>query len=88
MKRSWIVAGIAVVVTLSFVMSDGFRHYISRRRALHQARAELRQTEAALTATREKLFKLQSDPTAFEQMVRQELGYLRPGEKEVRFLNK
>jgi cell division protein FtsB len=88
MKKPWIIGGIALAVLLTFVLSDGFRQFIVRRRAIHRARIELRQTEAALAATRERLSRLQNDPAAYEQLVRQELGYLRPGEKEVRFLKK
>ena len=88
MKKKWIAAAVGCVVVLSFVLSDGFRQFISRRRAIHYTRVELRETETAVRATREKLSRLQGDPAAYEQLVRQELGYLRPGEKEVRFLKK
>lgn len=88
MKKTWIVAGICLAVALSFVLSDGFRQFISNRSAIQRVRTELTQTEAALSASRERLSRLQADPAAYDQLVRQELGYLRPGEKEVRFLKK
>ncbi len=88
MNKSWIIAGICLAVILSFVLSDGFRQFISNRSTIHHMRAELDQTEASLTTAREKVSRLQSDPAAYERLVRQELGYLRPGEKEVRFLKK
>ena len=86
--KSWIVAGVTVAVLLSFVLSDGFRGYIVNRRAIHKLSAELRGTETELAASKESLARLQSDPAAYELLVRRELGSLRPGEKEVRFLKK
>lgn len=73
---------------LSFVLSDSFRQVIGRRRAIHATQAELRDVEAKALDTRERLSRLQNDPDAYEHLVRRELGYMRPGEKEARFLNK
>lgn len=70
------------------MLSDSFRQVIVRRRAISATRAELRRVDEQATAARERLNRLQNDPAAYEQLVRQELGYLRPGEKEARFLKK
>jgi cell division protein FtsB len=79
---------VGVAGLLSFVLSDSFRQVIIRRRAIHGAETQLRRVEAETAEAREKLARLENDPRAYEKLVRQELGYLRPGEKEARFLNK
>jgi cell division protein FtsB len=88
MKRPWVVAGAVAVILLSFLLSRGFRQLVSNRSAIHRLSADLARTEADVAASRDKLNRLQNDPAAYDQLVRQELGYLRPGEKEVRFLKK
>jgi cell division protein FtsB len=88
MNKVWLYTTIAVAVVLSFVLSDSFRQVISRRRSIRATEAELRQVESQVTDVRERLTRLQTDPSAYENLVRQELGYLRPGEKEARFLKK
>jgi hypothetical protein len=87
-KKYWIYASIAVAVLLSFVLSDSFRQTIAHRRSIRAMRTELSQVDNQATDARERLTRLQNDPSAYEQLVREELGYLRPGEKEARFLNK
>lgn len=77
-----------VAGVLSFLLSDSFRQVVSRRRAIHSTEMQLKEVEAKLLDTRQRLSQLQNDPDAYEALVRRELGYLRPGEKEARFLNK
>lgn len=88
MKKYWIYATVALAVILSFVLSDSFRQVIVRRRAIRAAQLELQKVDDQTVDVRARLSRLQSDPTAYEELVRRELGYLRPGEKEVRFLKK
>ncbi len=68
------------------MLSDSFRQVIGRRRAIRQANAELQSVDAQTVESRERLARLQNNPAAYEELVRQELGYLRPGEKEARFM--
>ena len=88
MKRRLIIVGVLLAVLLSFLVSDGFRQVVSRRRAIRETQEELRRTEAEIELARARLRRLQSDSSAYEQLVREELGYLRPGEKEARILKK
>lgn len=88
MKRPWVLAGAAAIVLLSFLLSHSFRQLVGNRSAIRRTTAELTRTDAELAVARDKLSRLQTDPAAYDQLVRQELGYLRPGEKEVRFLKK
>lgn len=87
-KKAWLWAGAAVVVLLSFVFSDSFWNTISRRRALQKMDREYEHVSSEVELARAKLTNLENNPGAYEQLVRKELGYLRPGEKEVRFLDK
>jgi cell division protein FtsB len=86
MKKYWVYAAIGLAIVLSFVLSDSFRQVIARRRSIKATNEELRQVDAQTAEAKDRLSRLQNDPSAYEQLVRQELGYLRPGEKEVRFL--
>lgn len=86
MKKYWIYAVAALAIVLSFVLSDSFRQVIGRRRAIRETNAELRQVEALTTNAHDRLARLQSNPAAYDELVRKELGYLRPGEREVRFM--
>ena len=88
MKRPWIIGAAAAVILLGLVLSRAFRQLVHNRSAIHRVSAELSRTQTDVLTARDRLSRLQNDPTAYEQLVRQELGYLRPGEKEVRFLKK
>lgn len=88
MRKYWIYATVALAVVLSFVLSDSFRQVIVRRRAIAAAQLELQKMDEQTAGARARLSRLQSDPTAYDELVRRELGYLRPGEKELRFLKK
>lgn len=87
-KRTWIIVGGALALVLSFLFSDGVRHTLSRRQAIKDAEKELDRLSQEAESTREKINQLESNPKAYEHLVRKELGYMKPGEKEARFLNK
>ncbi len=87
-KKKWIIAGGVFVLILTFLFSDGVRHTFSRRRAINAAEKELARLNQEAQQTREKINRLETNPDSYEQLVRKELGYLKPGEKEVRFVNK
>ena len=84
-KKAWIVAGGGVALVLSFLLSDSVRHTLSRKRAIRAAEQELARLTQEAEQARQEISRLESDPKATERMGRKELGYLRPGEKEVRF---
>jgi len=86
LKKYWIYAAAALAVVLSLVLSDSFFQVILHRRTIRIANAEIQSVESLSAEARERLSRLQNDPDAYEQLVRQELGYLRPGEKEARFM--
>lgn len=86
-KRFWIVAGVSLAIVLSFVLNDSFRKAVSRRIEVRRHEAELAALTDEANVVRRKIADLQR-PTAYEELVRRDLGYLRPGEKEVRFVKK
>lgn len=87
-KKTWIVIGGVIAVVLSFALSESFRNTIARKHAIRQSQAELDQLNQQIELTRQKTAQLETNPASYETLVRQDLGYLRPGEKEVRFLKK
>ena len=86
-KKKWIYEGIVLAVFLSFLLSDSLWKTLSRSRSLRATLKELDQTTKEVENIQNKLQELHNNPSAYEQLVRQELGYLRPGEKEARLLN-
>jgi cell division protein FtsB len=87
-KKRWLIAGGVLILVLTFLFSDGVRRTISRRRAIHVAEKELAKLTTEAQQTREKINRLETSSDAYERLVRKELGYLKPGEKEARFVNK
>ena len=85
-RRLGIAIGVLAFAVLSFAFSESFRETMARRRALHRAEAELDRLNKDVADARSQVQRVESDPSAREELVRRELGYLRPGEKEVRFL--
>lgn len=73
---------------MGFLLSESVRQTFSRRRAIHAAEAELARLTHEAEQARQNINKIENDPKATERLVRKELGYMRPGEKEARFVNK
>jgi cell division protein FtsB len=86
MKR-WILIGIGAGVIGSFVFSNNLKLVFSRQRSIEKLEKELNRLSQETVLLQEKINELQTNPSHYETLVRKELGYLRPGEKEVRFIN-
>ena len=80
------MAAIGLLILASFVFNDSLRAAFSRRRMISDAQTELNSLSAQLTTLRQKISVLKGHPQSYEQLVRRELGYTRPGEKEIRFV--
>jgi cell division protein FtsB len=80
------MAAIGLLILASFVFNDSLRMTFSRRRMIGNAQTELNDLSSQLTALRQKITTLKAHPQSYEQLVRRELGYTRPGEKEIRFV--
>jgi cell division protein FtsB len=84
-KKAWVILGGGLLAVLSFLISDSVRQTISRRRAIRAAEIELSRLTQETDQAHKKINSLETDPKATEQLVRKELGYLKPDEKEARF---
>jgi cell division protein FtsB len=80
------VVTLAVLVLASFAFSDSLRKMVGRRRSISRAEAELADVTRRVAQARASVSGLKSDPQSYEPIVRRDLGYLRPGEREVRFV--
>lgn len=85
LKKNWPFVVIAVLL-LSLLFNNSFRQTISRQRMIRNARLEVDSLNLEIDATQAKIQELKTEPQQVEHLVRKELGYLRPGEKEVRII--
>lgn len=72
----------------SFILSGSFRPTLARRQSIRSSQKELEKLSQDAQKLRAEIDRLQAHSGSYEKLVRKELGYLRPGEKEVRFVNK
>ncbi len=87
MKKTWLWAGLAFLVLMSFAFSESLWTTLSRKATLRKMEKELGSLTNEVADAREKITKLENDPKQYDQLVRKELNYLRPGEKEVRIVD-
>jgi cell division protein FtsB len=86
LKKSWIVFAIGLLVLASFAFNESLRATIYRKRKIAEAQAELEKLSRQHADLRQRINNVKSIPESHELLVRRELGYLRPGEKEIRFV--
>lgn len=87
-KTHWFSIGVFLVLVLTLLFNDSLHRTIGRRKALRDLRREIKETQIRIQEARRSLDLYHHHPEMMEQTVRRELGYIRPGEKEVRFLEK
>jgi cell division protein FtsB len=81
-RRGWIVLGaVAVLATLSALDPSGLRRSARLTKDVAAMRAENAQIAAENARLAREVQALRSDPTALERAVREELRYVRPGER-------
>jgi len=85
-KRSWVFIGIGLLILASFAFNDSLRAAFSRQRMISDSQREFDALSLQLASLRQKISHLKSTPASYEYLVRRELGYVRPGEKEIRFV--
>jgi len=82
-RRKWVMGALLAALGLALVSvadADGFRRYFRLRGELSDLEARnlaLEQTNAELSR---EISALRSDPRAMERVVREELGFIKPGE--------
>lgn len=87
LKNKYVLAGLAAAVFFSLLLlNDSFRSTFRRKHAIEQTKEELAQVEAEIAKVKGQLAALDTAPQAHEDLVRKELGYIKPGEKEIRFV--
>ncbi len=85
-KRIWIWIGLAGLVAILILSSEGTRSYWKRKRALRELEKKLDKARATNKSLTLEIHRLQTDPRAIEQIARRDLGLLQPGEIEYRFV--
>lgn len=84
-QKKWtLIVGVFLIVA-SFFLNESFKSYMNRKKNIQKAKAEIQSLTEQNEALRKKLLRLKEHPKEYENLVRSELGYLRPGEKEIRF---
>lgn len=87
-KKTWILISVGIAVVSSFLLSESFRHTLSRKKSLREAEKQIASLTDEINRVKTDLSRLDKEPASYETLVRRELGYLRPGEKEIKFLNR
>jgi cell division protein FtsB len=88
MNKRWLWITIGIVVIASFLLSDSVWRTFANRRAIRDKTLELQRLTLEAASLRTSINQLQTHPDTYEKLVRKELNYVRPGEKEVRFVKK
>lgn len=84
----WKIIAILSLVAASFIFNSSLRKTFSRRKAIRETQVQIKTVTKEAEALQHKIAVLKTSATLQEKAVRSELGYLRPGEKEVRFMLK
>lgn len=80
-KLLMVAATVAVALSLASVAdARGFRRYLRLRQDVEGIRERNRALAAQNEALRQEIAALRKDPAALERAVREELGYVKPGE--------
>lgn len=81
MRVWWIPALLAVALAAAVLDQDaGIRAWLGLRRDVAASEARLEALRAEIEARRLEARALESDPVAQERVIREELGWARPGE--------
>lgn len=79
--RALLIGACAVVFVLLVLAGyEGSRDLARLKSREAQLEARLRKTEAKVSALRDRIGRLRSDPYTLERVAREELGFSRPGE--------
>ena len=81
----WILFGFLLLLGL-FLSSEGSRSYWKRKRYLKHLERKLSDLKTSNEKLSQEVARLKSDPRAIERIARSDLGLLKPGEIEYRFV--
>jgi len=81
--RRWFVFGLAMaaLAALSALDPGGLRKYVALAREVDRMRAENARLSGENAQLSREVHALRGDPAALERAVREELRYIRPGER-------
>lgn len=81
--RRWVIYGlvVAALAALSAFDPGGLRRYLALGREVERMRGENARLAAENSQLAREVRALRSDPAALERAVREELRYIRPGER-------
>ena len=87
--KKFLLIGLAVFLfSCTLLFNSGVRQTFLRIGDIKNAERELELVSSQVDAVRAKLDELEASKSGREELVRRDLGYLRPGERELRFLDK
>ncbi len=84
--RGWVIVLICTIVFSSFYFNSGLRKTLARRKEIRETHKMLEKVSGDIDRLRKDIKRLKEHPESYEIYVRRELGYLKPGEKEIRFI--
>jgi len=80
----WLLVALGILGL--YLSSEGSRSYWKRKRARSQLEQKLSDVKASNETLSKEISRLKSDPRAIENLARSELGLIKPGEIEYRFV--
>jgi cell division protein FtsB len=87
LKNKYVLFALIAASFFSILIFNGnLRATLARRKAIRETQKELDRVEQDIEQMKFQLASLESKPHTQEDLVRRELGYLKPGEKEIRFI--
>jgi cell division protein FtsB len=87
LKNKYVLIGLVAALFFGvLIFNDSFRATFARRRAIQETQRELEKVEMEIDKMKSQLASLDTTPHVHEDLVRRELGYIKPGEKEIRFI--
>lgn len=86
-RVGWGALGVLLVITLIAIFLPPVRQYQELRHREAVLQEDIRLEEQMLKQLKEQQERLQSDPRFVERIAREELGYAKPGETIVKFLD-
>jgi cell division protein FtsB len=88
LSKFWYILVVFSLFIVGVIFNQNFKNTLQRRKMIRNDQQELNNLTHQIDSIRQKISSLEKNPASYEKLVRSELGYLRPGEKEVRFLRK
>lgn len=83
-RHRWILAGVGMLAVL--IGNRGFWTMVERHREIARLERQFRELRQESKRLAQEIVQAEGDPAYLERIARRELGLIRPGEVEYRFL--